>query len=499
MKRVLLAGIKHETNTFTKHKTDLEHFKERHWRVGEDIIRIFDNTNTECGGIIAAASKLDIELLPAIIADAQPGGIVTSGVFKLFCQVFTEKLGNTRVDGIILVLHGAMVVEDLDDGDGQLLCIIRDIVGTDIPIVVTLDAHANFSAQMHSYADVFVGYDTYPHVDMYQRGYEACLLLHDIIEGKIKPVTKYRRLPAAGITFDTNEEPLAGIMRHIEAWENLKSVLNITLLQGFKHADTQIMGISVIVTTDNNPELAIQLVNKLSALVISNYNQLLRPLTPMDEALEIAVSNTDGVVILAEGADNPGAGAPGDSTNLLQAMLDKKVKNALFVMLIDPESVRMAIAAGVGNMVQLMLGGKIEQQSLCGKPIVAGCTVKTITDGIFTNQGKMNQGIKINVGRLVVVELDGVEIMLAERRHQPYDAEIVRRVGINPAEKKIIAIKSMTHFKSTFGHFAKRIIDVDSPGIASMKPHSLPYKKISRPMLPFDELTFADVLHIEVK
>lgn len=488
MKKVLLAGIKHETNTFASMKTGLNEFKARQWLVENEIINKLSNTKSECGGIIDAAQQEGFEIVPVVMADAQPSGCVTRAAFDKIVTMITDKLKEIPCDGVLLVLHGAMVLEDEDDGEGALLLEIRKVIGQDIPIMATLDLHCHFSDTMQNNANGFFGYDTYPHIDLYERGFEAATNMGRVLRNEIKPIVKYKRLPICGMAYDTSQEPMASLLKRVWELEQEKNVISVSLMQGFKQGDVAINGMSIVVVTNNDEAVAQRILDTLAQEILPCHLEFIRELTPLKQAVETAIAATEFPVILADVSDNPGAGSPGDGTQLLEELIHQQAKNTLVVMITDAESVERVCSAGVGNFVDLELGGKMEDPRLHGNPLKIQGLVRTITDGKFINKGKMNQGLEIDVGRLVVVAVGGIEIMIAERRHQPYDAEIVRRVGITPEDKNIIAIKSITHFRATFGAFAKQIIDVDLPGVGAMNPLLLPYTKLVRPISPLDKI-----------
>lgn len=487
MKRILLAGIKHETNTFATGTTGMKEYEERTLLLEGDVTEYFAGTKTEYGGMMAAAHEQGFSIIPVIAADAQPGPKVTRAVFDFVKTKIVKRLQQEKFDGILLVLHGAMVLTDNFDGEGELLETIR-LYAKDIPIVATLDMHCNLTQRMVVNADAFFAYDTYPHIDMFERGYEAGLAMANILSGNLKPCMCFRRLPLISSSMPTSSEPMKSLMEKIFHLEARANVTAISFLQGFRLADIPDMGVCILAVTNDQAALAKELVDILAESVFAKKQLFQRQPTPANEAVQRAIAANQGPIILADISDNPGSGGPCDGTQLLAELIRQKAKNTLVVLIRDPESVARVVEAGVGNKVSLRLGGKTESSIMHGDPLPLEATVKTITDGCFHNKGKMSRGMLIDVGRLVVVETDGIEILISERKHQPYDLEIIRRVGISPEDKKIILVKSLAHFRADYAPIAKEIIEVDLPGVAAINPRMIPYKNVLRPVYPLDEI-----------
>ena len=485
MKRVLLAGMKHETNTFATGKTGMSEYRDRVLLMGDEVLDYFNGTKTEYGGMMAAAAKAGFCLVPVIAADAQPGPKVSREVFEFVTGKIIDKLTSEQIDGILLVLHGAMVLEDSFDGEGELLKTIRQYA-KDIPVIATLDMHCNLTAAMVENATAFFAYDTYPHIDLFERGFEAGSVMARIFRGELKPVMSYKKLPLISSSLPTTSEPMQSLMNKVFELESNEDVVAVSFLQGFRLADIPDMCVSLLAVTNDNKALGETIVANLANDVWAKRALFQRQPTPLEKAVREAIVAPNGPIILADISDNPGSGGPCDGTQLLAELIKQGAKNVAFVLIKDPESVERAVDAGVGNKVNLLLGGKTEDRSMHGDPLAVEGIVRTITDGRFYNKGPMNQGMLIDVGRLVVVEVDGIEILISERKHQPYDPEIMRRVGICPEDKKIIVVKSLAHFRAAYSAFAKGIIEVDLPGVAAINPRMIPYKNVTRPIYPLD-------------
>lgn len=483
-KKVLVAGIKHETNTFASKYTDLEAYKARHWFMGEQLLKEFSGVKNEYGGMIDAAAEYGFELLPVIAADAQPGGLVRRSAFDMAKKGILMALTKQQYDGILLVLHGAMVVEDAHDGEGELLQSIRNLE-RHLPIVVSLDMHCNFTKRMFDNATAFFAYDTYPHIDMYERGLEAGRLMGRILNGTCRPIMAYKQLPIISAGIPTAESPMRNLMELVHKLEAQDKVLGISYMQGFRMADTPDTGLSVLAITDDEPELAERITAQLATNTMEHKTEFKRTPVPLEQAVSRAIAAA-GPVVLADISDNPGSGAPGDGTQLLAELIKQGAKNTVFANIYDPESLERAIQAGLGNIVELELGGKTESKAMHGVPLLVSGTVCAIKDGKFHNTGPMSCGLLVNAGQLAVVNIAGIEVLISSVRVQPYDAEIIRHVGIKPEERQIVVVKSLAHFRASYGAFAKEIIEVDLPGLAAINVATIPYKNVRRPIYPLD-------------
>ncbi len=490
--RIATGGICHETNTFAEGLTRLDDF----WRsgrapgvlVGEEIVATLKGTSTCSGAFIAGAEEFGFELAPLIWTFAQPSGTVEHAAYEELVAMLLERLQEAMpVDGVLLDLHGAMVTDHVDDAEGDLLQRIRELVGPDVPMAATLDLHANITAQMASQADALIGYDTYPHVDHLERGREAVQIVVDAIGGRIRPVTGFARVdmlmgPPKQCTLTS---PMKDIFEAVHEMEKRPGILAITLAGGFPFADTPHTGAAVVVNADSDREAAQGAADEIAELVWSRREAFRLELTPLHEAIEYAIESGEGPVILADGSDNPGGGAPCDGTVMLQALVEANAPRAVVAIIADPEAVGRAIAAGVGNEVTLTVGGKTDNRH--GSPLTLSGYVRLIADGRYANQGPMMTGFPTSMGRTAVFVVGDVEIVLTERRIQPFDMEVLRCVGIEPTRRLIIGLKSAVHFRADYQKIAEKIFEIDTPGVHNPDLRQYRYERLRRPMWPLDE------------
>jgi microcystin degradation protein MlrC len=495
--RIACGGMQHETNTFATVPTTLSDFIRDsgcgpEFSGGDFLKDLYRQTGTIHGGYIAGAEQAGFELVPLICANAQPAGVVQDAAFDYLLGEFLLRLkAALPVDGVLLDLHGAMVTESHTDAESAYIAAVRDVVGPDVPIVVTLDLHGNIGARSAELADVLIGFDTYPHVDMFERGVEAALLIARIVRGEVRPTQAFRQVPL--LTMPpmqcTLREPMRGTMQRVFELESLPGVLTATIMQGFPFADIPEAGVSVFVTTDNDQALADSLADRLAGWMWELRDELQPKLLPVDEVIRFARENTEGLVIYADGSDNPGGGAPCDGTVVLQALLEAQFEGAVVGILYDPETAAQAHAAGVGQTIAARIGGKTDDRH--GTPIVAQAYVRALCDGHFIYHGPMRRGLAGEFGPMALLVIGGVEIAVASQRHQLLDAEMLRVIGITPEHRKLLVVKSAVHFRADLGPLASHIFDADTPGIHRPDFKSFNYQHVRRPIYPLDATPYS--------
>ena len=485
--RIATGCIGHETNTFSPIETGIDNFTQGTYCLGEQVIAEFSGTSTITGGFLERAAAVGIEAVPLLWTFATPSGTVEQAAYEQLKADFLARLRAAGpLDGVFLDLHGAMVTQLHEDAEGDLLRAVREEVGA-LPVVVTLDLHANITAAMAEYADVIIGFDTYPHVDCYERGLEGAQVIADIVAGKIRPTMAYRQLPllTSPPPQCSMRPPMSEAIARLHALEARPGVITATLSMGFPFADIRDAGCSVMVTTDGDQDLADRLADEFAQYMWDNREVFRAELVSVDEAIALARATEGGPVVLAEGSDNPGGGGPCDGTFILRALIEADFQGAVVAVIADAESVARAVAADVGCEVELEVGGK--SIALHGEPVELRARVQAITDGNFINKGPMGRGKSAQMGRTAVVKVGGVEIILTELRIQPYDAEVLRSVGIEPVNRKLIALKSAVHFRADYTPIAQAIFEVDTPGVHSPNLDSYDYKKL-RAVYPLSEV-----------
>jgi microcystin degradation protein MlrC len=480
--RVVIGMMSHETNTFSTVKTTLEDFKPMY---GQDIIDTLRGTRSGIGGYIDVFEREGIDYIPTIAATATPAGELRNKDYWYIVNYIKDGIKKAgKVDGVLLAQHGAMIAEVVPEAEGTLLREVKKIVGN-TPIIITLDLHGLISELMIENCDAIFGYDTNPHIDMYERGVEAAETLVKTMRGEIKPTVAFKKLPMVPPTINqrTTEGPMVKLLETARMMESQPSVINVCLFPAFPYADVQRVGSAVVAVTDNNPKLAQKLADELGEQMWGLRKQFLKPLTSIYEAVQTAINAPEGPIILADVADNPGGGAPGDGTEILRELLKQGASNVGIACIKDPKAVQKAVETGVKGTVSMLIGAKTD--NFHGKPIQITGTVRTITDGRFIHKA-MAVGVPTDVGRTAVIDVNGIEIILTERSHAPNDPEIYRRNGIEPTDKKILVLKSRGHFRAAYEPLSKLILEVDAPGLTTPNLEWFTYHNIPRPIWPFE-------------
>jgi len=487
--RFFLAMFAHETNTFSNIPTDRRQFAARDLRYGGEILEVYRGTGTCLGGMLAAAERHGVALLPSVAAAASPAGPVTSDVFR---HVRDRLLADLRaagpVDGILLDLHGAMVAETSDDGEGELLAAVRDAVGPDLPIAVTLDFHGNVTPAMARHATLLHGYKTYPHVDMAERGVEATERLIDVVAGRLRPTVALRQprlLPPIG-----SQRTAVGPMRRLydlagEMAEDPR-VASISIFAGFPLADIADAGLSIYVATHDDRPLAERLADRLEAVAWEHRHEFAHQGLPVADAVARAQALEGRPVVLADMADNTGGGAAGDGTEILRELLRVGAPSAVVACIWDPAAAAACAKAGVGATVTLPIGGKVDDRH--GAPVEVTGRVRALADGRFVHKGPMFRSVEGRLGLTAVLDAGGVKIILISLRWQTLDPEMIRFVGIDPLAEKILVLKSTIHYRAAFEPIAHAILEVDAPGLSSSNLSRFEFKKVRRPIFPLDPI-----------
>ena len=486
--RFFVAMVSHETNTFSPISTDRGQFEARDLRYGGEILEAYRDTGTCLGGMIDGAAARGVTLVPSLAAAASPAGRVLK---SFYAETRERLLADLRaagpLDGVLLDLHGAMVVEGIDDGEGDLLQAVRGAVGS-VPIAVTLDFHANVTRAMVETATLLHGYKTYPHVDMDARGREAALRLADVAGGRLRPTVAFRQPPMlppiAGQA--TARGPMRRLYDLADAMERRPGVISISVFAGFPLADIHDAGLSIYVATDRDQALADALADELAEAAWALRREFLHTALSVKDAVARALALDGRPVVLADIADNTGGGAAGDTTGILRELLRVGARSATVACLWDPPAARACAEAGVGATVSLAVGGRIDPRH--GAPLAVTGRVRTLSDGRFVHRGPMCRGLEGRLGTTAVLDVNDVKIILISHRWQTLDPEMIRFVGIDPAAEKLLVVKSSVHFRAAFEPIARAILEVDAPGLSSSNLGRFPFARVRRPIFPLDDL-----------
>ncbi len=475
------GGISHESCTF------ITRFIPGRRQEGKEAIDFNRGRRTNLGGMIEVCEREGVELIPTVYGSPDSKGrVLDESYYSMLKPILTGIEKAMPVDGVLLLLHGGGATETEDDLEGHVLGQVRKVVGDKIPVVSPFDMHANIGPKTMKYGSFFCGYDTYPHFDGYDRSVEVTQLLIDTIRGKINPKIAYAQ-PNMIITPVMQKSfyyPMKAVIDRVHQIEAEPGILSATCSAGYPYADVPYPGVTFMVIADGNQELAQKKANELSQFCWDLRLDFLARVVPMDRALDMALAEPEGPVVLADQADNPGGGPPQDGTIALKAMLDRGVANACVAVMRDPEAVDLAIRAGVGNTVTMKIGGKTEPW--VGDPLEVTGYVKRISDGKFVPSGQVGRVAESNMGRTVVLNVKGVDIILTERTMQATSLDVYRSLGLEPTSYKILLVKSCVHYRRVHDPIAKKIIELDNPGWHGTRLAAFPWKKLKRPVFPLD-------------
>lgn len=484
MAKIAVGGWQHETNTFAPIKADFTAFERAdEWpplRRGEEMFEAVDGVHLPVTGAINQLRKLGHELAPLLWCSATPCAHVTERAFETIAAMLLEELeAALPVDGVYLDLHGAMVCEHLQDGEGEILRRVRELLGPNIPIAVSLDLHANVTRRMVDEATVLDIFRTYPHIDMGETGARTTQHLHRLLSEtghwhKAHRQTAFLIPLNWGCTFIEPAKSLYELLPDLIDGD----VFALSFACGFPLSDIADVGPALIAYA-RTPEAARQAADRMLDAVNRNENRFGGRIWEVGEGIREALrvlETQGGPVILADTQDNPGGGGPGDTTGVLKALVEHHAEDAVFGMLADPVAAAKAHDCGVGGTFAIALG---EHSNMAGhEPYQAEFRVLQLGDGSFTATGPMYKGAHMKLGLCALLETQGVRVMVCSKAVQTADQSIFRHLGIEPREQKVIALKSSVHFRNDFQDIASEILIVAAPGPVYADPSTLRFSNI---------------------
>ncbi|NSX53762.1 M81 family metallopeptidase [Parasulfitobacter algicola] len=488
--RILTAEISHETNTFNIRPTEITDFQARYLLDGPAAIAARGTANTELAGVLRSGRHHGWDITHVISAAAGPGGRVSDHAFDALCQPLLTAAKDGDWDGILLMLHGAMVTASHDDGEGEILRRLRAVTGFDLPVAVTLDPHANVTTAMCDLAQILVSFTTYPHVDIQATGQRTAELLHRTMVGEINPKTlrAYRPMLEEANGGRTDLGPM--IERHAmaRAAEARKGIYAVSINGAFPCADVPEVGPTVLVTAEAGLPGAQDIGEEIADDIWQRRNESLNTYIDVTEAAKLAKAwkTGSGPLVIADYADNPGSGAYGDATSLLGALLDAGVNDACFGPMVDAQAADMLQDHTIGSTVSLALGGKTAKE-FGGGPLDITGILKWRGEGLVTGSGPILGGQQRSFGATAVLQVDGIDILIVSIAHQMLDLRQFETFGINPSECRVVALKSMQHFRAAFAPIAGQIVVCDSGALCTVNYAALNYTRVPRPMHPLDQ------------
>jgi microcystin degradation protein MlrC len=498
--RLVLAMMKHETNTFSPIAATWDRFESWSAHFGEDARRAYRGTAMPLGAYLALAEAAGADAAVALAAEAMPSGPVTADAYDRMTDAICEEVAR-GCDAALLDLHGAMVADTTDDGEGTLLARLREIAPR-LPIAVTCDLHCNLTAAMVENCTALIGYKTYPHTDMHEVARQVGDIVMRSVRGEVAPVMAWGNRPLLAQTLrqGTDDEPMRGLVamaRQAEA----DGALAATIFGGFPLADVADAGISAITVTDGDRQAANAVTSRLLDAAWNRRADFVYRGAPLADAIDrgrraAETLRSDGIrqpVILLDHADNCGSGGTQDDMTVIAAVRDAGLDDVAVAAVWDPEAARILHAAGRGAVVTLTLGGRTEMPSIGahGEPLAVTGTVSALTDGRWTVAGPMYTGVAVDMGPTAVLAVDGIEIMVVSKHHEPWDVGVFTSVGIDPASKTFLLLKSRIHYRAGFAALAGATIPCDGRGVTTSDNAVLEFEHVRRPIYPLDDGPFA--------
>ncbi len=492
-RRILIGQFMHETNTFSRLPTTLADYKRRWLVEGEAMLPRFRGTRTEIGGLADyAAAHAGWELVPAVAANATPSGKLTRDTFEAIRDMFLAcARAAGKLDGAVLALHGAMVSETEDDAEGALLEALRGVIGAQIPVVVTLDLHANATPRMARHANALISYRTYPHIDQYERAQQAAALIDQILDTKTIPQTLIVQPPTlcgADHGRTVQPGPMRDLLALADGFEKEDGIHVVSIQAGFMPADIEWAGPSVAVS--HEPAVAARASQIANSLAHEIWRRRAEETIRYWSIAEVMAAvradrGEGGPLVVADGTDNPGGGGYGDATNLLRALIDGNVQQAAFGHIYDPGTAQAAVKAGAGARLKVRLGGHVDPAF--GAPIEIEAEVLSVSDGTFINDGPMVKGTRTEMGPTAVLRIGGVDVIVISNRLQNTDLQTFLSQGIDPRQRRVVVVKSVHHFRAAYAPIAREVMIVDSGALCTPDPVRLNYTRLRRPIWPLNE------------
>jgi microcystin degradation protein MlrC len=485
--RIGLGYLLQETNTFSPVATQVRDF---HPVFGDDVPAQWRGSRTEIGGFLDALEPADDEVVPLFAGWAMTAGCMSAKTFEGLKKTLVAQVRESGpYDGLLLALHGSLSAQGTDDCDGVIVEAVRDLVGPDVPLIVTLDLHANLTAKIANLANGVIGYKTYPHTDMYETGQAAAELMLRTLRGEIRPVVGMYKLPL--IVPPENQQTTHGPMKTV--WDTAEAyrrehpeILSVSVFGVQPWLDIDEMGCATLAVADANRQSAQRCARESAQKLWDLKAELDVERTAPRAAVREALATEGGPVVLADLGDSPTAGAPGDSAELARLLLEEAPDVPSLAWVRDPAAVDQAWKLHPGDSIRTTIGGSFTKELF--SPVEIEGRVRSLSDGRFIFRGSYNNGMLNEMGRTAVIDVGGLSVVVSEEAASGIGTEVYRSQGLEPEHSKIVVAKSANCFRSEYGPFMTKAIVVDTPGLSSSNLRSLPYKRVSRPIHPLDEI-----------
>lgn len=484
--RVAIGGFYHESNSFSVEKTDFEAFRRNNFYDGEEMIQQLRGSHRFLGGYIDFCERENWEMVPMIFGNSLPSAPLDQDLYEYIKEKTLKVLKENLVDAVFLHLHGAAVAYGYKDCEGDFLAAVREVVGEKIPVVATLDLHANVSDKMVENATALFGFNTQPHEDQFERETEAAELVKAVLEGRIHPVSVRKQPPILlpALITDTGYGPMKTLIDRAYEWEKNEKVLNVSPFAGFYGSDKYEIGPSAIVTTDGDVELAEKIAKDMCDLTWKIKDEFFKQMISAEDAYE--KTKAGGLWAFIDEADDPLGGGPADGTYILERLIELGATNVGVSTIHDGEIVQKAFEAGEGGMIDGLLGAKSDH--LHGNPIPVHAKV------ISLQEKKIpfcywDDNFMIDIGKWAVIQFDGITVVVTQEKAPTENMNIFAQAGIDIKDFNILLLKGFGQaYQGVFGDLPEQYLTIHSIGICNPDVTRIgEFKNIRRPIYPLDE------------
>jgi microcystin degradation protein MlrC len=486
--RIAVGSIFQESNHFAAARTDLALFRNTYVLDGAELEQLRE-TDTEVAGMLTTCAGAGAQVVPLLAARSVSGGPLTDDCYRSLRDRLIARLREAgRVDGVLLAMHGAMAAESEEDPEGEILAAVREIVGPDRPIVMTLDLHAHVTSRMVELATGLVAFAHYPHDDARTTGERGAELLLGALRGTVRPVMALAkaRMIVTGLncaTFD--DSPMARMERRARELERQPGVLSVSVLPVQPFLDVPDMGCGGLVVADGDVELAERLARSFADEFWAQRQALSPEILTVAEAIRRGRAIDGGPVLLVDAADCAGGGAAGDSVALLRELLGLGVEEPTLLTVVDPAGAAACAAAGPGTSITIELGHRIDPA--WGKPMRVEGKVESLADGRFRYSGGPYGGTWGSMGPSAVLAIGAIRVLVTSRPTYDWADEQFRSVGLDAGEAKFVGVKNPMNYRFAYREVAKAALIVDTPGPTPPHVRGLPYRRMQRPFYPHDD------------
>jgi microcystin degradation protein MlrC len=485
--KIAIASVMQESNSFAPGQSSLSDFQ---IEVGSELARVYQGTNTELGGFLEELEKLGFETLPLLSAWALPAGPVAESAFEGICELLLKQMQDAEFAGLLIALHGAWLNGSHHLADAEIVRRIRTKVKDGIPIVATLDMHANVRPALLEGLWGAVGYRTYPHVDMADTGRKAVRLMSKILKDRIRPTFFWLPIPflAPPQAATTDSVPLKELFANLD--ESLREFGSVSssffCVQPW--LDIEEMSSSLLVVAESRcPQIA-EATRHLASRLWEQRSEFEVEWVSPESLLSKLEQFPPGPVIVSEGYDATTGGAPGDHPGLLQILLPHREKISACLFLVDPVAAQEAQRVGIGGEFHGNLGAGIDNRFAA--PVRVNGRIRHLSDGVFTLRGQVFTGKMIDMGPTAVLELGRLDIVVASRAVMTIDPELFRSQGIEPRDRRVVAVKSPSLFRPGYKDMLAGVLYLDLPGVCRGHLREVPFRKLNRPIYPLDDFSW---------